>query len=41
MKKSPARVLLPTPNTLKVHQKGDNNGESVENEDSEGTLKYT
>ena len=35
------RVLLPTPITLRAHQKGDNNGESVENENSEGILKYT
>ena len=35
------RALLPMPINLRTCQKGDNNGESVENEEPEGTLKYT
>ena len=33
--------MFPTTSTLTAHQKGDSNGESVERENPEGTLKYT
>ena len=40
-KSTQSRVLLPRLITLRAHQKGDTNGESVESENTDGILKYT